>query len=429
MKAGFGRAELTPPMGVELAGYGYYLGRRALSVRDPLYARVLALEEGGARYLLISCDVLGLSRPVCDEVFAHAKALGIPAGHVLIVSIHTHTGPAIIYHEGCGYVDDAYVATVAPAICRAADAALEDLREVRSLRFAALPFEGDHIYNRTIPGGPVDRTVRGFLFSRTDGEPIAAVSAACHGVFRGRVTAVSADFGGEICRRLDGMGLRTVYLNGLCGDIDPTEQSDELLDSFASLVVDCFSALLGEASDPLPKGVSGLPLTLSGGSLPLTLSGGSLPFTLRLMPVTREDIRQAARQAVERAGGPEEPAARVALIWEKEMLERFDTLSEQEPISVKYLLIGGVPVLALPFEGFTAIGQEIRARCGRPDALVLGCAEQLLGYLPTRDDISRGTYAALESTFLYKRLPVVPGEAERLGETIGKAMAEILAMA
>ena len=417
MKAGFGRAELTPPMGVELAGYGYYLGRRALSVRDPLYARVLALEEGGARYLLISCDVLGLSRPVCDEVFAHAEALGVPAGHVLIVSIHTHTGPAIIYHEGCGYVDDVYVATVAPAICRAADAALEDLREVRSLCFAALPFERDHIYNRTIPGGPVDRTVRGFLFSRADGEPIAAVSAACHGVFRGRVTAVSADFGGEICRRLDGMGLRTIYLNGLCGDIDPAEQSDELLDSFAALVVERYSALLGGAVESLPEDVS---------DLPLTLTGGSLPFTLRLMPVTREDIRQAARQAVERAGGPEEPAARVALIWEKEMLERFDTLSEQEPISVKYLLIGGVPVLALPFEGFTAIGQEIRARCGRPDALVLGCAEQLLGYLPTRDDISRGTYAALESTFLYKRLPVVPGEAERLGEAVGKEMEIIL---
>ena len=82
-------------------------------------------------------------------------------------------------------------------------------------------------------------------------------------------------------------------------------------------------------------------------------------------------------------------------------------------------------VLAMPFEGFTQIGMEIRRRCGRPDALALGCAEELLGYLPTRDDISRGTYAALESTFLYKRLPVVPGEAERLGEEIGKAMASI----
>ena len=58
--------------------------------------------------------------------------------------------------------------------------------------------------------------------------------------------------------------------------------------------------------------------------------------------------------------------------------------------------------------------------------MILGCAEELLGYLPTRDDISRGTYAALESTFLYKRLPVVPGEAERLGEAVGKALERIL---
>jgi len=100
--------------------------------------------------------------------------------------------------------------------------------------------------------------------------------------------------------------------------------------------------------------------------------------------------------------------------------------SANEDIVVKYLLLGGVPVLALPFEGFTQIGMDIRRISGREDALVLGCAEELLGYLPTRDDISRGTYAALESTFLYKRLPVVPGEAERLGEETGFALERIL---
>ena len=120
------------------------------------------------------------------------------------------------------------------------------------------------------------------------------------------------------------------------------------------------------------------------------------------------------------------PAARVALTWEREMLERFDRLHAQEDITVKYLLLGGVPVIALPFEGFTQIGMDIRRLCHREDALVLGCAEELLGYLPTREDISRGTYAALESTFLYKRLPVVPGEAERLGEEMGVALERIL---
>ena len=407
MRAGFGQWELTPPMGVELAGYGYYLGRCAKSVRDPLYARALLLEESGMRALVICCDLLGLSREVCKGVFAYAETLGIQQENVLIVSIHTHTGPTIKYHEGCGFVSDAYVATVAPNICKAIDAAFEDIDEVTSLEYLCQPFEGEHIYNRTIKDGPVDRLLRGFAITRAQKPAVAVVSAACHGVFRGRVTAVSADFAGEICRLLEEKGMRAIYLNGLCGDIDPSKQDDALLDAFAELIVSKFDA----EKQPLP----------------LKLGGGSFPFTLQLTPVTVDDIHQAARQAVASAGGEDMPAARVALTWEREMLEKFDRLAMQEDIVVKYLLLGGIPVMALPFEGFTEIGLTIRRIAGRQDALILGCAEELLGYLPTKDDISRGTYAALESTFLYKRLPVVPGEAERLGEEMGASLERILA--
>ena len=108
------------------------------------------------------------------------------------------------------------------------------------------------------------------------------------------------------------------------------------------------------------------------------------------------------------------------------MLAKLSSLRDTEDITCKYLLLGGVPVVAFPFEGFTKIGQEVRDILQRPDALMLGCGEELLGYLPTKDDIARGAYAALESTFLYKRLPVVPGEAERLGEAMGAALDVIL---
>ncbi len=407
MRAGFGRWEVTPPMGVELAGYGYYLGRCVQTVRDPLYARALLLEEGALRALIISCDLLGLSREVCQCVFRHARKFGIAEENVLNVSIHTHTGPCIKYHEGCGYPDADYVATVAPSICKAIDAAYDDMDDVDTLEYVRLPFDGNHIYNRTIENGPVDRFVRGFTLSRKTHSPIAAVNAACHGVFRGIVTSVSADFAGEICRLLDARGMNTLYLNGLCGDIDPTSKGDDaLLDSFAQLVCDKFLA--------------------AKTMLPLTLSGASIPFTLRLTPVTLDDIHTAAELAVQRAGGREIPAARVALTWEREMTEKFADLCDQEAITVKYLLLGGILIMALPFEGFTQIGMDIRRIARQEDALILGCAEELLGYLPTKDDISRGTYAALESTFLYKRLPVVPGEAERLGEEMGRAIERIL---
>ncbi len=406
MRAGIGQRELTPPIGVELAGYGYYLERRARSVRDPLFARALLLEDGKDRYALLCCDLLGLSRAVCAPLFEYARGMGIPAERVLIVSIHTHTGPAIIYHEGCGEVDASYVSTVAPVLCQALMDAAEDLDTVVSLTCGRESFEEGYIYNRTIPDGPVDRQVRFFRLQRRQKDPIVLVSAACHGVFRGRVPTVSADFAGAVCSNLAAGGVRPLYLNGLCGDIDPLRQEDALLDRFAARVA---SIAEGPARP-----------------LPLSIGAAHFPFVLQLMPVTRQDIHEAAAQAVERSGGPGKPASRVAQVWEKEMLERFDSLSSSEPITVKCLFLGGVPILALPFEGFTQIGMDIRRLCGRPDALILGCAEQLLGYLPTRGDIDRGTYAALESTFLYKRLPVVPGEAERLGETLGRALGAAL---
>ena len=407
MRAGYGKYELTPPLGVELAGFGYYLERRAESVIDPLYVRAAMIEADGVRTLVISCEVLGLSRAVCSDVFEHAKKHGVAPENVIIVSVHTHTGPTIIYHEGTGAVDPYYVATVAGRISKAIDAATADMDEVVRLTHMSSPLPGDYIYNRADPeNGPVDRTVRGFSIVRKEKNPIVMVSAACHGVFRQRIPAVSADFSGGINRIMEAQGFCPLYLNGLCGDIDPYQPTPERMDEFAALVASIFAENHSE--------------------LPLSLESGSIPFTLRLTPVTREDILSAAETAVQKAGGPDEGPGRVALIWKDEMLEKLDRLTDTEDIYGKYLILGGVPVVALPFEGFTCIGQEIREIIGREDALTLGCAEELLGYLPTKDDIKRGAYAALESTFLYKRLPVVPGEAERLGEEMGRALKTLL---
>lgn len=403
MRAGFGKKDITPAIGTELAGFGYYLGRRAERIIDPLYARAVMLEENGVRTVIISCDVLGLSRGVCAEVEKYARSLG--CSHTMVVSVHTHCGPAIKYHEGCGYVCDEYVAQLPALICETVKGAHDDMKNVTALSRTCMPYEGDHIYNRADADGPVDRFVRGFILERDGGMPIAMVSAACHGVFRGRLSAASADFSGEINRIIDSKGMHCMYLNGACGDIDPYMPDDDRLSEYSRLISETFF----------------------GGheTLPLTLEAGTAPFVLRLTPVTRTNIEDAAAQAVERAGGAEIPQAQVALRWKEEMLEKFDLLTDREPIGIKYILLGGVPVMALPFEAFTRIGVDIRTICGRNDALILGCAEELLGYLPTKDDIKRGAYAALESTFLYKRLPVVPGEAERLGEEMGAFLKDI----
>ena len=403
MRAGFGRAEITPPLGVELAGFGYYLGRKCESVRDPLYARAVLIEDGKEKMLLVSCDVLGLSRRIADRILEEAEELGISRDHVLIVSVHTHTGPAVIYHLGCGETDEDYLSALGDRILPALRQAAEDLAEVSRLRFVRTPLEGDYFYNRAAPEGPVDRDARGFLMERTGRAPILIGSAACHGVFLGRATCVSADFSGAFHRLCGEAGILSLYLNGLCGDIDPLRPSEQRMEEFGRLLFET----LREPERELPR----------------TLEGGRLPWTLRLRRFTREEIRGQAEAAVRKYGSAEEPAARAALQWEKEMLLREDTLQAEEPGDAAYCVLGGIPILALPFEGFTETGRIFRRLIGMEDALVLGCAEELLGYLPTRDEYDRDSYAARESFFLYRRLPPLIGEAERMGEQMAEQLA------
>ena len=404
MRAGYGKTEITPPLGVELAGYGYYLKRRATRVDDPLFVRAVALEDRGRTYVVVSCDILGLNRGIVGRVRAalldkHA----IPPSHVLIVSIHTHTAAPAIAHEGCGEVCPEYVETLPGAILAACEDALSDMRRLTSLRFSMGRLDGQYAYNRAAEDGPVDDCARGFLLSRSERAPIALISYACHPVCRGRSTGVSADYPGRVCRMAEEKGVLPVYLNGLCGDIDPlTCEDGARIDAFAAAIL---SALTDEME------------------LPMRVFGGEVADEIRLLPVSREDIESAAERAASRPDAI--PGAdRVARAWEREMLSKFDDLPSREPISVHYLVLGGVPVAALPFEGFCAIGQKIRDVLGDTRALTLGCADELLCYLPTRDDIARGAYAALESTFLYHRLPVLPGEAERLGRELGARLKE-----
>ncbi|MBQ8159262.1 MAG: hypothetical protein IJ083_00810 [Clostridia bacterium] len=409
MQAGFGKAEITPPLGLELAGYGYYLKRRARTVEDPLFARAVYLRDGDKQCLIVSCDLLGLSRQVVEAVKA-----GVGSVPVIIVSIHTHTGPAIKYHEGCGEVDGAYVETLPGRILKACREAMEDAGNVLRLEGVFGQMREAYVYNRACDAGPVDLCVRGFSILREGGVPIQIVSAASHAVCRGKSTGISADFPGEVVRLLETGGCHAIYLNGLCGDIDPVIQKESWQDTEEET---------GARRTFLHDMAASIAESFCQGQreiLPHSMETLALPFSLRLMPVTREEIRESAGRAAAR--DPGSGAARVADIWAAEMMEKYDSLRFREEISIPVLLLGGRVILALPFEGFTAIGEKIRAGLHMAEAMALGCGEEMLGYLPTRDDIARGAYAALESTYLYKRLPVMPGEAERLGEEIARAL-------
>ncbi|NLG24039.1 MAG: hypothetical protein GX558_01680 [Clostridiales bacterium] len=403
--AGFGATDLTPPIGVELAGYGYYLNRRAERVMDPLFARAISIRQGDVRFIAISCDLLGL-----DEAgAARTRELlrdrhGLAGDRVLLVCTHTHTGPAVDWLEGCGVRDDAYANSLPERIAQAAAAAIGDERPVTGFARCERAIEPVG-FNRADPDGPLDAHVRGAALYRGDCSPIALVSHGCHPVTLGRSTAISADYPGWVCAAMAERGFRAAFFNGLCGDVDPVSNRD----AWGSGTVDTIAGYGRRIADGFAGG-------LVDGPIP-SLRAARLRFALRV----RQVDAAAAADAVEALRGPDSPETRVARVWQAEMAAR--AAADVEYADVSMAALSDVVLAALPYEGFTAIADCARAHLPGRVALILGCADKTMGYLPAAGEFERGSYAASASAMLYMRPLFVPGQAEALGDGLGKALA------
>ena len=98
--AGFGRADITPPPGVGLAGNGPE-GKRAAGYRVRLFVRALVLQDArGEKVALLVADLAHVSPTLHRMTAAHvATATGLTADRIVISATHTHAGPGHVYSE------------------------------------------------------------------------------------------------------------------------------------------------------------------------------------------------------------------------------------------------------------------------------------------------------------------------------------------
>ena len=93
-KAAVARTDITPPLDFPLWGYSDRKGP-AKSVLDPLYARILVMDDASNRVALVTLD-LGCSfgPPFMDSVRQRVKkSAGVH--QVFFMASHTHSGPII----------------------------------------------------------------------------------------------------------------------------------------------------------------------------------------------------------------------------------------------------------------------------------------------------------------------------------------------
>ena len=244
MKAGFGKSDITPRLGIQLAGYGPYRNRAATEVLAPLHARVIVVEADRRRNVLVSLELCGLPRDLDARIRGVvAKRAKCEPDQVFLSVTHTHSAPAVGGMEGWGEADAMYVETLPARVVAAVDTAMAN-RVTATVSWAEVACDGVAVNRETDSGFALeadfaervntswrpdkpeqaDPTVRVMAFN--SGKKLLGVihHFGCHPVVYGEKTnAIHGDFVGETSRAIEASHRHAValFLPGALGDINP----------------------------------------------------------------------------------------------------------------------------------------------------------------------------------------------------------------
>jgi hypothetical protein len=228
LQAGVAVRDISPRKPMFLVGYPH-MPRISTGIHDPLLASALYLSNGGTALLLISVDLLFISREsteICRT--AIAGACGMPASNILISATHTHSGP--VTATMLAWKDDPvvpapdaeYMELFHAGIVQAATAACQAARPAQ-LAVTTAQIEGVGC-NRLAPDGPFDSEA-GLLAVRSEGKLLALtlVYGMHPTVLHEDSRWVSSDFTYYARLQLNEAfpGLTTVYHNAPCGNLSP----------------------------------------------------------------------------------------------------------------------------------------------------------------------------------------------------------------
>lgn len=424
LKAGFGRVNITPMMGISIAGY--YIPRNADGILDELEINVLALADDSTRVLLINLDSLGIRAELSCAFRAHvAEVTGVPADAIFISATHTHTAPHLVDGSESEKVQE-YLRFVFHKIADAARFALEDLKPARmgfgvgeapNIAFIRR-FRMKDGSIRTNPGvnnpdilapiGDVDERVNVLRFDREGAQTLILVNFASHPDVVGGCK-ISADWPGllraTVEKTLD--NTRCIFFNGAQGDVNHVNvhpRGGDLNDMFIDF--DDVSRGYGHARY--------IARVVTGGVLQAFdkveyVDTDRVRFAQRIVNLPsnmpkKEDVPEARRiNDLHKAGRDSElPYTGMLLttvVAEAARMVLLENGPAAFPAVLSGITVGPVALIGIPGEPFTNVGRRLKEAEGYSLILPCCCTNGYEGYFPMKEAYDEGGYEARSSRF------------------------------
>lgn len=401
LRAGFGRTEITPELGVRLGGYGVR-ERPGEEVLDPLHSTALVLEQGDVSAVVVNLDWICIEEDVVETLreAIHA-AVGIPRPNITLCGTHSHSVPNTLNFWGWGEREQAYIDSVIPAIVRSVEQARAELGEVRVAFGTTESLVGvnrrgtaeDGTVNFVAdPLGKFDPTMTVAHFRRPSGDCAGIlVHYGAHGTAMGNNRLVSRDWNGVMKDRVEGQfSAPVVFLNGAIGDVGP-RMNVRLRDGLSAGGGDGVHAVrevgYRAASDAM-RALIALREWRSDLDLQVTTETIHLPYApLTPLEQARRD-RDAWASRKEEWGAPMCEYQHACAVIEAHASEILTGRDFAQTVT----RLGPLAIVPMPGEMFSDI--SLRIRRGSPFAHTLCCSvtNGSLGYLPTREARHRGGY-------------------------------------
>jgi len=400
LKAGFGRTDVTPELGVRLGGYGVE-DRPAEEIFDNLHSTAMVIQQGDIKAVIINLDWICVEEDVVEKIRSGINIrTGISKEHISVCTIHSHSVPNTMNGWGWGTSEEEYIDSVLPKISRSVDLALEDLQEVEIGIATTQSLVGvnrrgigkNHGFDfRGDPNGSFDPTMTVMHFKNEDGNSGFLVHYGAHCTAMGKNRLVSRDWPGIMKDRIESQfNAPVLFLNGAIGDVGP--RTNQYTDN-------CFSAGKGDGI----VSVREVGYRAATDALRALVSIKEWRSDLKLNILVEDIFLPYAPLE------PLEEAEAAKLKWEDHknefgmpMCEYMHACSvieahKKEPVTGRNFTqtitqIGPVAIVPMPGETFSAISLRIRLQSPFQYTLCCNVSNGSLAYFPTREARHRGGY-------------------------------------
>lgn len=436
LRVAISERKITPPVGVDLSGFGHREGPSE-AVHDDLWCRAVVLEDGATRLGIVALDLLELDFELDAAVRrAVSDATAIEPERLLLNCSHTHAGPATGAPEGTASKNRGYLSRLPAEIAAAVREAEKGLSAGR-LSYGETGVQigidrrerqpdGSIDFGRN-PDGPADTRMRVIRVETGQAAPAVVIfNHACHGTaLKGENREISAEWMGEAVsrlRRTAGDALTPIFLQGCCGQInsDVSAATFEEVERIGARAAEAV-ALAMQAARP----VEPVPLGAQLQRIGLPLQDPPSP------DLARADLREAQSNAERlRRNGAHPYVVRAfdsLVAHARDMVERSERRAEGEtaPFVVQVLRLGELAIVGLSGEVFFEFALEIQRRSPFRHTLVLGYSNGCTCYVPTEEAFGEGGYEADESFRWYGIPPLRPDAGEVMVEAAARMLADL----